>query len=73
MKLGGFDETMELYFADTDFMLRGMREGVEIKAAKLPLEHMGHKTAHNKKLRPDRHQRYTQDREWFREKHRGQA
>ena len=67
--LGGFDETMELYFSDADFMWRAIQSGVGIKAVELPLRHMGHKTAHNRKLRPDRHKRYIADETRFREKH----
>ena len=48
--LGGFDEAMRLYWSDTDFQLRAVvrRLGREqtLVSVRVPLRHLGHRTAH---------------------------
>lgn len=68
-KLGGFDERFKLYFQDTDFQIRALKEGGSLRQVDLPLRHLGHKTAHNKKLCPDRGALLAADKVAFREKH----
>lgn len=49
-RLGGFDETMRVYWSDTDFQARLVAVSGEsersIAVADVPLKHLGHRTAH---------------------------
>lgn len=64
--LGGFDEQMKLYFSDTDFMRRAKVSGIPIHAVDgLPLEHLGHRTAHDRSIRPDRAKLWMNDRNYY--------
>lgn len=68
--LNGFDEAMNLYFSDTDFMRRAKMNGVSLHAvAGLPLKHLGHKTAHDRGIRPDRQKVWLKDRTTYFQKH----
>lgn len=68
-KLGGFDERFKLYFQDTDFQIRALKEGGSLRQVDLPLKHLGHKTAHNKKLCPNRLELIAADKAAFKEKY----
>jgi len=68
-KLGGFDERFKLYFQDTDFQIRALKEGGSLCQVDLPLKHLGHKTAHNKKLCPNRGELIAADKAAFKEKY----
>lgn len=44
-RLGGFDESMILYFSDLDFQVRAARAGVDRASfSRLPLQHIGRQT-----------------------------
>ena len=72
--VSGFDESLRVYWSDTDFQLRvglsargGSRQpllGVE----NLPLRHLGHRTAHDRECVSDRRGVWREDRERFVEK-----
>lgn len=64
-QLGGFDEKMILYFSDTDFQLRLLKEFGEKSLhllSEMPLTHLGHRTAHRL---PEKSQIWRKDREVF--------
>lgn len=64
--LGGFDETMNLYFSDTDFQARAHKRGLPLTSVPLPmLRHLGHRTAHDKSILPDRAKQWQSDRREF--------
>ncbi|MBX3450375.1 MAG: glycosyltransferase [Planctomycetaceae bacterium] len=63
-ELGGFDETMTVYWSDVDFQLRAIRQA-GLAQADVPLRHLGHRTV---KQRPDRRARWLEDRAVFRKK-----
>ena len=48
--IGGFDESMKVYWSDTDFQVRVLRAAGDPQAlvcrSDLPLHHLGHRTAH---------------------------
>lgn len=67
--LGGFDPAMKLYFSDTDFQVRCRRAGYQLRAVEVPLVHLGHQTAHNRRLMPNRGQLWAADRDAFLRKH----
>lgn len=67
-RLGGFDERMKLYFSDTDFQARAVEDGTELCICNLPLRHLGHQTAHDPVLCPDRRQQWQADQTAFRAK-----
>jgi GT2 family glycosyltransferase len=64
--LGGFDPELELYFSDTDFQLRLMREHGDFASLAvvpgLPLTHLAHATAHGLS---DQHRQWLRDRRRF--------
>lgn len=71
-ELDGFDEAMRLYYSDTDFQLRAMERGSFLTAPrKLPLKHLGHRTAHDRDIIPqgERLAQWHRDRDVFRRKH----
>ena len=68
-KLGGFDERMAVYWSDTDFFIRARRAGLRLGAVdRLPLRHLGHRTAHDGSCLPDRNVRWRRDRAAFLQK-----
>lgn len=65
-RVGGFDEAMSVYWADTDFQARLIatvpdREGI-ICVPNLPLRHLGHRTA---RILPNRRRIWQADRRAF--------
>lgn len=64
--LGGFDESMRLYFSDTDFQARAILHQSSaqslIAMTQLPLRHLGHRTAHRL---PHRNAQWRADRDAF--------
>lgn len=64
--VGGFDESLALYFSDTDFFLRVRQAFPErpwTLVPDLPLTHLAHRTSHRL---PNRSQTWLADRERFR-------
>jgi len=75
--LQGFDESLTMYWSDTDFQLRGamlfgswnwLSEGL---VQGLPLRHLGHRTAHSSELLSESRSAWGSDRRVFRRKWRG--
>lgn len=66
--LGGYDESLRLYFSDTDFMWRAALSGFSLDVADVPLEHLGHRTAHDKEICPDQAGLWRADRDTFHRK-----
>lgn len=60
-----FDESMKTYFSDTDFQMRALRANYHLTAVEIPLKHLGHKTAHNKTIFPNRMAQWKSDRKTF--------
>jgi GT2 family glycosyltransferase len=65
--VGGFDETLRLYFSDTDFQARIVRSrggdsAVLARVANLPLRHLGHQST---RRLPERSKVWREDRESF--------
>lgn len=47
-RVGGFDESLVMYFSDLDFQSRAFSCGVCLgRSGNLPLHHLGHQTTHN--------------------------
>lgn len=69
--LGGFDERMRLYYQDLDFQLRTLNAGGRLRKARVPLKHLGHRTAHDPEILPrdERRKTINRDRRIFRETH----
>lgn len=70
--LGGFDEAMRLYYSDADFQVRALDRGSFLTAPrKLPLRHLGHRTAHDRNIisPADRAAQWQADRAIFKRKH----
>ncbi len=69
LALGGFDESLELYFSDTDLQLRLLKESPcetpLVCVEDLPLIHAGHATAHRL---PDQRRQWHRDWQRFQEK-----
>lgn len=63
--LGKFDESMRLYFSDTDFQARARKARYRWATVEIPLRHIGHQTAHDPTLCPDRRHQWEQDRRTF--------
>ncbi len=63
--LGGFDESMTLYFSDTEFQARAVQAGLQLRTVNVPLQHLGHRTAHDPALVPNRRDQWTRDRDRF--------
>ncbi len=66
-RVGGFDEAMTVYWSDTDFQARVIREHGALADATvvlpdLPLRHLAHRTAHR---RPEHWRIWQADRESF--------
>jgi GT2 family glycosyltransferase len=69
-ELDGFDESMAVYFSDTDFFLRARQRGLRLEVIeRLPLKHLGHRTAHDPACLRDRCDRWQRDRQTFLAKH----
>jgi GT2 family glycosyltransferase len=68
-ELGGFDDSMRLYFSDTDFQKRATTAGHPLNVAAVSLGHIGHQTAHNHRLSPDQPRLWREDRIAFLNKH----
>lgn len=65
-RLGGFDESLRLYFSDTDFQYRAGRElQGERVVSRVPLHHAGHRST---RLLGDRRRQWRRDRQRFLEK-----
>jgi GT2 family glycosyltransferase len=64
-ELGGFDESMSIYFSDLAFQVDAINHGAGITAGSYPVRHLGHKTAHDADQLPDRSGRWKADRERF--------
>ena len=58
---GCFNEEMSLYCSDTYFQYCAKKRGVLLNKCSLPLKHLEHKTAHDKRIVPDRIHRLLQD------------
>lgn len=73
--VGGFDERFSLYFADTDFQRVARRDHCTALTVVngLPLRHLGHRTAHDKRIVPRQRAVWATDREAFRAKRRAEA
>ena len=68
--LGGFNEQMTTYFSDTDFQLRAEAAGGKLTVVPLRgLKHLGHRTAHDRSIFPERAAVYTRDRLTFQDLH----
>lgn len=68
--LGGFDERMQLYFSDADYMVRAKAGGFPLyEVPDLPLRHIGHQTAHDPEITPDRNRTWMSDRNYYFSKH----
>lgn len=67
LRMGGFDESLTLYFSDTDLQLRLLSGGADrcplLAVEGLPLLHAGHATAHRL---PDQRRQWLRDRRRFR-------
>lgn len=69
--LGGFDEALRVYWSDTDLQLRAaLREGAGHRhafreVADLPLIHLGHRTAHDRRCLPHQRGQWRIDRGLF--------
>lgn len=72
--LEGFDESLKMYWSDTDFQLRGaMRFGgwkwlEEGLVGEIPTIHLGHRTSHSEELRAESRSAWGSDRRAFRRK-----
>lgn len=70
-QVGGFDESLHLYFSDTDFQGRASQlsesAGLQVVSG-LPLEHLEHQTAHARQLIPQRRSLWLRDRQRMLEK-----
>lgn len=65
-RLGGFDESMRLYFSDTDFQCRAHRSGLTLTSVPLAtIRHLGHRTAHDRSIVPNRKKIWHEDRKTF--------
>lgn len=70
-ELGGFDESLLVYWSDTDLQLRAasrMRcdsQKVVRDVAGLPLMHLGHRTAHDGRFLPRQREQWCSDRQVF--------
>jgi GT2 family glycosyltransferase len=71
--LGGFDEGFRVYFGDTDLQMRAQLFGALAAVEGLPLVHLGHRTAHDRRCLADRRECWRRDREWFLGKWTGNA
>ena len=72
--LGGFDERMRVYFSDTEFLQRVRArwgEGAVVRVegdgagGGWPVRHLGHRTAHDVRLLPERGRVWREDRREF--------
>lgn len=72
--VSGFDESLRVYWSDTDFQLRlrsvAGRERRQLfqSVERLPLRHLGHRTAHDQECLVDRRKVWEEDRMRFIEK-----
>ncbi len=70
-ELGGFDESLRVYWSDTDLQLRaasaatGDSQEVLRDVAGLPLVHLGHRTAHDGRHLPRQREQWSTDRQLF--------
>jgi len=70
-ELGGFDESLRVYWSDTDLQLRVAAEAgrdcreVLREVAGLPLVHLGHRTAHDGRQLPRQREQWCKDRQVF--------
>lgn len=68
-ELSGFDETMQLYFSDTDFQFQALaRRDLStpvLAVVDVPWQHLGHRTLHQM---PEQRVQWRLDRQRFREK-----
>lgn len=67
--LGGFDETLQLYFSDTDFQLQALAQqrsgSATLRVVDVPWQHLGHRTLHQM---PEHRGQWRRDRQRFWEK-----
>lgn len=65
-RLGGFDESMRIYFSDTDFQYRAHTAGLILTSVPIStLRHLGHRTAHDRSIVPNRSELWRADRQTF--------
>ncbi|WP_197533713.1 glycosyltransferase [Symmachiella dynata] len=70
-ELGGFDESLRVYWSDTDLQLRAALQmrcdcrEVLRDVARLPLVHLGHRTAHDGRCLPRQREQWCTDRQGF--------
>jgi len=68
-QLGGFDETLKLYFSDTDFQLQALAQQhsdmATLISVDVPWQHLGHRTLHQM---PEHRGQWRRDRQRFWEK-----
>lgn len=65
-ELDGFDESMKLYFSDTDFLIRAIFKGKPCTCATdLPLQHLQHRTAHSRDCASQARRQHEHDRRAF--------